>query len=111
MAYRRARRGNFVVYLWPEASTLTIQPMPNRSSTMPKRGDQKVLFNGISTLPPAERAAKARSASASLATERAREKPSNLGLSVEQPSEAMIVVWPILKLVCMILFSNPGGTL
>ena len=30
-----------------QAMVLTIQPMPNRSVSMPKRGDQKVFVNGI----------------------------------------------------------------
>ena len=31
-----------------------IQPTPNLSVTIPKQGDQKVLVNGIWTLPPAD---------------------------------------------------------
>jgi RimJ/RimL family protein N-acetyltransferase len=35
------------------SSTLTIQGTPNRSTSMPKPGDQKVAENGILTTPPA----------------------------------------------------------
>src|SRR6266513_5416123 len=66
--------------------TLIIQPTPKRSSNIPKRGDQNVLLSGMVTLPPFANAAKARSASPSVATESESEKPSKLGFSVEQPS-------------------------
>ena len=52
--------------------TLTIQPMPNRSASMPKRGDQNVFAIGMRTSPPLDNAAKIRSASASVAAEIAR---------------------------------------
>src|SRR5205823_2376947 len=38
--------------------TVTIQPMPKRSVTMPKQGDQKVLPMGICTWPPLANALK-----------------------------------------------------
>src|SRR5215510_15135786 len=56
-------------------ATLTIQPTPKRSATMPKRGDQKVLPIGICTWPPWDRAANLRSASASFDVVSEREKP------------------------------------
>src|SRR5690242_16178848 len=90
--------------------TLTIQPMPKRSATIPKRGDQKVFVSGIRTSPPSARAAKTRSASLSVGTDIAREKPWKLGFSREHPSEAITVVWPTRKLACIILFSKPGGS-
>src|SRR5439155_24289349 len=93
-----------------EGATLIIHPIPNRSSSMPKRGDQKVFVSGIFTCPPLANALKARSASDSVATESESEKPSKLTLSVEQPSDAITVVWPTRKLACMILFSKPAGT-
>ena len=46
------------------AATVTIQPTPKRSVTMPKHGDQNVLASGIWTWPPSERAVNARWASA-----------------------------------------------
>src|SRR5262249_30415065 len=45
---------------------LIIQPIPNRSSTIPNRGDQKVFVSGILIFPPSANALKARLASASL---------------------------------------------
>jgi hypothetical protein len=89
---------------------LTIQPIPKRSSSMPKLGDQKVRVRGILTCPPSAKAVKTRLASAWLGTATEREKPWKVGFSAEQPSDAMTVVLPTRKLQCMILFSNPGGT-
>jgi hypothetical protein len=37
------------------------------------------------------------------------ENPSNFGLPVQWPSEAITTESPILKLAWMILFSAPGG--
>src|SRR5204862_8142527 len=103
--------GGCAAYCCPAGITLIIQPTPKRSVTMPNRGDQKVLVSGIRTCPPSFSAAKARSASASLGTEREREKPSKLGFSAEQPSDAITEVWPIRKRVCMILSSKQAGTI
>jgi hypothetical protein len=89
--------------------TPTIQPMPNRSVTMPKRGDQKVLSGGICTLPPSASAAKTRSTAASSGSEIDNENPSNRLLS-SHPSEAISMVSPMRKAQCMTLFSNPAGT-
>jgi hypothetical protein len=58
-----------------EGATAIIHPIPNRSSTMPKRGDQNVFVSGIFTCPASANALKARSASASFGTESEREKP------------------------------------
>ena len=40
-------------------TTVTIQPTPKRSVTIPKQGDQNVLESGRAISPPSERAAKA----------------------------------------------------
>ena len=58
-----------------QGMTVTIQPTPNRSATIPKRADQNVLASGICTCPPSASAANFRSASASFATVSEREKP------------------------------------
>src|SRR5512143_12003 len=47
-------------------ATLIIQPIPNRSSSIPKRGDQNVFVSGILIFAPSANALKALSASASL---------------------------------------------
>src|SRR4051812_9130005 len=80
-------------YLCPEVITVIIQPTPNLSVTMPKRGDQKVFIRGMPILPPSANALKIPSTSASVETASESEKPSNLGFSVEQPSEAITMVW------------------
>ena len=49
-----------------QTATMTIHDTPNRSVAMPKRGEKKVLVNGICTCPPLANAANTRSASASL---------------------------------------------
>src|SRR5579884_258677 len=90
--------------------TLTIQPMPNLSVSIPKHGDQNVLVSGIITDPPAESALNARLASSSVGTDNARRKPSNFAPS-SQPSEAITVVSPTRNVVCITLFSKPGGTM
>jgi hypothetical protein len=77
---------------------------------MPKRGDQKVLDNGIRTCPPSASAANARSASASVGTDSDSEKPSKFAFS-PQPSEAITTVSPMRRLACITLFSQPGGTM
>jgi hypothetical protein len=48
-------------------ATVTIQPTPKRSVTMPKHGDQNVLPRGICTCPPSASASNVRPASAALA--------------------------------------------
>src|SRR5262245_52239695 len=92
-------------------ATLTIHPTPKRSLTIPKRDDQKVFVSGICTCPPSARAANFRSASASFGTASEREKPWKLVCPVQCPSEAITVESPTRKLTCMILFSEPGGTI
>src|SRR6266705_1750047 len=69
--------------------TETIQPMPKRSATMPKHGDQKVFPSGIRTCPHSAQAAKSRLASASLGSVSDKENPTNSALSPLQPSESI----------------------
>ena len=98
--------------LWPAASggsAITIQPMPKRSATMPKRGEKNVLPSGICTCPPSASALNMRSASASSLAETDSAKPWNIGLPWARPSDAMICVLPMRKQECMILFSLPGA--
>src|SRR5690349_14925362 len=57
-------------------ATLTIQPIPNRSPSMPKADEKNVFVRGIFIFPPSVNALKTRSASASLETRSPREKPS-----------------------------------
>jgi hypothetical protein len=45
-------------YFCAAGTTLIIQPIPKRSSSMPKRGDQNVLVRGMRTWPPSESALK-----------------------------------------------------
>src|SRR5579884_675270 len=78
--------------------------------SIPKHGDQNVLVSGIITDPPAESALNARLASSSVGTDNARRKPSNFAPS-SQPSEAITVVSPTRNVVCITLFSKPGGTM
>src|SRR5207245_10366193 len=73
-------------------ATKIIQDTPKRSATMPKRGEKKVLVNGICTCPPSARAANSRSASASSGTVSESEKPWKLGRPEHWPSEAITVV-------------------
>src|SRR5262245_26917713 len=94
-----------------QAATVIIHGTPKRSATMPKRGDQKVLVSGICTCPPSASAPNTRSASASCATASDSPKPWKLGRPSQRPSEAITVVSPMRKLVCMTLFSEPGGTM
>src|SRR5262245_35866259 len=91
-------------------STITIQPMPNLSVSIPYRGDQNVLSSGMVTWPPALSAANALSAAASVFTERQSENPLKCEFA-SHPSEAMIVVCPTRNAECMTLFSNPGASL
>src|SRR5262245_14273602 len=94
-----------------QASTMIIQPTPKRSATMPKRLAKKVLPSGICTCPPSASAANIRSAAASLLALRVSEKPSNFGLPLALPSDAMTSA-PLMRMhACMILFSLPGGTM
>src|SRR6266404_4993651 len=74
----RSKRRRATVYFCPAGGTLPIQPMPKRSVTMPKRGDQNVFVSGMRTCPPSCSAAKARSASLSFGTDSEREKPWKL---------------------------------
>jgi len=78
---------------------------------MPKRGEKNVLPIGICTCPPSPSTLNRRSASASLETESERETPWNEGLPMQLPSEAMTSVSPRRIDACMILFSEPGGTM
>src|SRR6188508_2961329 len=82
-------------------ATLTIQPMPKRSCNMPNFGDQKVFVSGIRTCPPSASAVKLRSASASVATLSASEKPENFPSSGEHPSDAISVLPPMRNVVCI----------
>jgi D-galactarolactone cycloisomerase len=90
--------------------TLTIQPTPKRSVSIPKHGDQKVLPSGICTCPPSASAAKMRPASSSVGTPSESEKPPKLVPSWI-PSEAISVLTPTRKVACMTLFSKPGGSM
>src|SRR5262249_48523182 len=90
--------------------TITIQPTPKRSATMPKRGEKNVLVSGTCTLPPSPSALKARSASASFATVSDRLKPWKFGFPWQRPSDAITRESPILRHECITLFSAPGGT-
>src|SRR5215475_14235807 len=92
-------------------STMTIQPTPKRSATMPKRLAKNVLPSGIRTSPPSESALNTRSASASFLALMESEKPSNLGLPWAQPSEAITSSPLMARHECMILLSLPGGTM
>src|SRR5436309_12811538 len=92
-------------------STMTIQPTPNRSATMPKRLAKTVLPSGMRTSPPSARALNMRSASASSLAFTESEKPSNLGLPCAQPSDAITSAPLMRKHECMILFSLPGATM
>src|SRR5438876_6899233 len=76
---------------------------------MPKLDEKKVLVKGACTVPPSLKAANRRLASASLDTVSDSANPSNLGLPVQRPSEARIVLSPTRKLACITLFSLPGG--
>ena len=78
---------------------------------MPNFGEKNVLVNGMVTLPPLASASNSRSASASDFTVIGNPKPWNTGLPSQRPSEARIVLSPSLKLACMILFSEPGGSI
>ena len=60
-------------------ATVTIQPTPKRSVTMPKHGDQNVLPRGICTCPPSASASNVRPASAASTAVNARENPENAG--------------------------------
>src|SRR5215471_15887334 len=75
---------------------------------MPKHGDQKVLPSGICTWPPSASALNIRPASASLAAVKDKENPLKLGPSLE-PSEAIKVAFPMRRLACMILLSQPAA--
>jgi len=88
---------------------MTIQPTPNRSVTMPNRCEKNVLAKGICTCPPSAKAENNRSASASEVTVSDRENPWKFAFPVQRPSEAIMVVSPMRKLACMILFSEPGA--
>src|SRR5262249_39892969 len=94
-----------------QASTMTIQPTPKRSATMPKRLAKNVLPSGMRTSPRSASAANTRSASASFLALMESEKPSNFGLPCAQPSEAITSSPLIARHECMILLSLPGGTM
>src|SRR5206468_4259422 len=83
--------------------TITIQPTPNRSATMPNRCEKKVLLKGICTCPPSAKALNNFSASASVGTPSESENPWKLGFPVQRPSEAITVVSPNRKLACITL--------
>src|SRR6185295_1887909 len=62
---------------WP--GTMTIQPTPKRSVSMPNAGEKKVLVSGIFTWPPSARALNFFFASASVAAVTESEKPWKFG--------------------------------
>ena len=78
---------------------------------MPNLADKNVFASGIRTCPPSASAAKTRSASASVATFSASEKPLNFPSSGEQPSDAIRVLPPTRKLACITFFSQPGASM
>ena len=78
---------------------------------MPKHGDQKVLPSGICTWPPSASASNARFAAASSGTAYDNENPLKLVLPEQPPSDAITVPSPIFSDACMILFSDPGGSM
>jgi len=93
------------LHFCPAGVTVIIQPMPKWSSTIPKRGDQNVFVSGIRTRPPS--AAWRKLGRLRFRLGRKREgKALEAGLSAEQPSDAITVVWPMRRLACMILFSK-----
>src|SRR5262249_16526223 len=94
-----------------QASTMIIQPTPNRSPTMPQRLAKTVLPSGIRTSPPLASAANMRSASASFLALMESEKPSNFGLPCAQPSDAITSSPSMSRHECMILLSLPGATM
>src|SRR5215470_6904144 len=95
-------------YLWSLGSTMTIQFTPNLSCVIPKRGEKNVLSSGMMTVPPSDNPLKRRSASAASLASTESAKPSNLGLPVLRPSDAITLVSPILRDACITLFSLPG---
>ena len=88
---------------------MTIQLTPNLSCVMPKRGEKKVLSSGMMTFPPVDNPLNSRSASAASFASTDSANPSNLGLPVFRPSEAMTLVSPILSEACITLSSLPGA--
>ena len=76
----------------------------------PETRGPKRLFKGMVTIPPLESSEKACLASASVGKESESENPEYLCPS-SQPSEAISTHWPIRKLACITLPSNPGGSL
>src|ERR1041384_348254 len=89
-------------------ATMTIQPMPNLSVSMPNFGEKNVLVSGMVTLPPLDNAAKVLSASPSSLAVTVSEKPLKSGLPLAMPSEPITMESPILNDACMILFSSDG---
>jgi hypothetical protein len=69
------------------------------------------LSKRICTCPPSASALNRRSASASLETVSDSDIPWKPGLPWQAPSDAITVVSPMRRLACMILFSEPGGTI
>src|SRR4051812_8732703 len=94
------------LYYWP---TITIQPTPNLSASMPNFGKKNVFIIGWRTWPPSLSAANSRSASASVSTASVSEKPLNSDLPALLPSDAMIFWPPSLKDECMTPFGFDGG--
>ncbi len=90
------------------AATVTIQPIPNRSVSIPKHGDQKVGLIGIVIRPPSARAANARSASAAVGNEIERENPEN-GVEDSHPSDTITRHPPMRREACITFDSHPGG--
>ena len=76
---------------------MIIHETSKRSATMPKRGEKKVLVNGICTCPPSASTAKKRSASSAVSTASDNEKPLKLEPFSQRPSDARMIVSPILS--------------
>ena len=70
-------RSRFQTWLRPQltGAQLIIQGIPNLSTSMPNRSDQKVFPTGITTLPPSASPEKMRSTSSALSTDSCTEKP------------------------------------
>src|SRR3954453_9997055 len=97
VSHRRTPRSHVARH----CATMIIHDTPNRSATMPNRGEKKVLVIGICTWPPAARALNMRSAAGASPAEIVSEMPSNFGRPSQRPSDAMISVSPMRKLACM----------
>src|SRR5579884_908374 len=117
-AYLFFRRRRLKVEQRPDASAhgqaafsqLTIQGMPNRSTSIPKRMAQKVSWMGICTCPFSARALKIRSASAGSSTPSATQKPFVSDGCPGGLSEPMSTLSPTIRRAWMILLRHSEGT-